>query len=70
MTPFIYNMRKLNKRPIYDLTSTLTDDPLDLLLSAAQGEQLVKLLQLLAGDVETNPGPQVSAPRSSAAQTS
>ena len=54
-------MRKLNKRPIRDLTSTLTDDPLDLLLSAAQGEQLVKLLQLLAGDVETNPGPQVSA---------
>ena len=26
-------------------------------VSEAQGEQVVKLLQLIAGDVETNPGP-------------
>ena len=40
--------------------ATLADDPLNY-VSMAEDEEVVKMLLLVAGDVETNPGPVVSA---------
>ena len=40
--------------------AALATDPL-IYVSAAESEQVVKLLQFVAGDIETNPGPMVSA---------
>ena len=40
--------------------ATLADDPLNY-VSMAEDEEAFKLLLLVAGDVETNPGPTVSA---------
>ena len=42
------------------LTSKPSQDP-SIYVSAVESEQVVKLLQLVAGDIETNPGPMVSA---------
>ena len=59
----IHDLPRLISKPSQDLQSpqlsrgaTLAHDPL-CFVSEAQGEQVVKLLQLIAGDVETNPGP-------------
>ena len=41
----------------------MADNPLNY-VSTAEDEEVVKLLLLVAGDVETNPGPMVSAPSS------
>ena len=46
--------------PHFAKGSTLADDPLNY-VSMAEDEEVVKLLLLVAGDVETNPGPTVSA---------
>ena len=40
--------------------ATLADEPLNYVLMA-EDEEVVKMLLLVAGDVETNPGPTVSA---------
>ena len=62
-TMSIHDLPRLISKPSQDLQSpqlsrgaTLAHDPL-CFVSEAQGEQVVKLLQLIAGDVETNPGP-------------
>ena len=46
--------------PHFAKGSTLADDPLNYVLMA-EDEEVVKMLLLVAGDVETNPGPVVSA---------
>ena len=46
--------------PHFAKGATLADDPLNY-VSMAEDEEVVKLLLLVAGDVETNPGPTVSA---------
>ena len=52
---------KLGNKLSQDLAkdATVTDDPLNS-VSKAEDEEVVKLLLLVAGDVETNPGPMVS----------
>ena len=45
--------------PHFAKGATLADDPLNN-VSMAEDEEVVKLLLLVAGDVETNPGPMVS----------
>ena len=63
----IHDRQKLGSKPSQELWSahlargaTLAYDP-PIYVSAAESEQLVKLLQMVAGDIETNPGPMVSA---------
>ena len=46
--------------PHFANEATLADDPLNY-VSMAEDEEVVKLLLMVAGDVETNPGPMVSA---------
>ena len=46
--------------PHFAKGATLADDPLNY-VSMAEDEEVVKMLLLVAGDVETNPGPTVSA---------
>ena len=46
--------------PHFTKGATLADDPLNY-VSMAEDEEVVKMLLLVAGDVETNPGPTVSA---------
>ena len=46
--------------PHFAKGATLADDPLNYVLMA-EDEEVVKMLLLVAGDVETNPGPTVSA---------
>ena len=46
--------------PHFAKEATLADDPLNY-VSMAEDEEVVKMLLLVAGDVETNPGPVVSA---------
>ena len=60
-TMCIYDLPILISKPSQHIRSPQlarrsTHDPL-CFVSEAQGEQAVKLLQLIAGDVETNPGP-------------
>ena len=45
--------------PHFAKGATLADDPLNY-ASTAEDEEVVKLLLMVAGDVETNPGPMVS----------
>ena len=45
--------------PHFAKEATLADDPLNY-VSTAEDEEVVKMLLLVAGDVETNPGPMVS----------
>ena len=46
--------------PHFAKGATLADDHLNYVLMA-EDEEVVKMLLLVAGDVETNPGPTVSA---------
>ena len=45
--------------PHFAKGATWADDPLNY-MTMAEDEKVVKLLLLVAGDVETNPGPMVS----------
>ena len=69
MTNYVHTLQNLGIKLNQDLwrrrlAKGVTLDPQSLQysdFSARQSEELVKLLQLVAGDVETNPGPSVSA---------
>ena len=63
----VHDGQKLSSKPSQELwiphlagAAALAFDTL-ICVSEAESEQLVKLLQMVAGDIETNPGPMVSA---------
>ena len=66
VTTYVHEVQNLGSKLNQDLWgrqkgATLAHHPPQYDFSARQSEEVVKLLQLVAGDVETNPGPTVSA---------